>query len=84
MTDKQRWRWLAAYRLEYDLSYERLAEQMKLFGYPVRARSLHLILNDRLRRAPTARTAYKIAQFVTKAQRQVPKVRRSQKRKRAA
>jgi hypothetical protein len=56
---------LAAYRLEHDLSYTELAEQMDAAGYPVRARSLHLALTNRLQTAPRERTLYKIAQFVT-------------------
>jgi len=65
MTDNPMLLRLAAYRLEHDLSFEELAAQMDEAGYPVRARSLHLALTNRLQTAPRERTLYKIAQFVT-------------------
>jgi hypothetical protein len=64
MTDNPFLLRLAAYRLEHDLSFEQLADEMKQAGFPVRARSLHLALTNRLQTKPRERTLYKIQQFV--------------------
>jgi hypothetical protein len=56
---------LAAYRLEHDLTYMQLSDEMTRAGYPVKARSLHYAVTNRLKHGPLDRTAYKIEQFVT-------------------
>jgi hypothetical protein len=56
---------LAAYRLENDLTYIQLSDEMARAGYPVKARSLHFAITNRLKHGPLERTAYKIEQFVT-------------------
>lgn len=55
---------LATYRLEHDLSFDRLADQMAAAGYGMRGRALHLLLTNRLRSHPRERTLYKIQQFL--------------------
>jgi hypothetical protein len=55
---------LAAYRLEHDLTYIQLSDEMTRAGYPVKARSLHFAITNRLKHGPLERTAYKIEQFV--------------------
>jgi hypothetical protein len=64
MTDNPHVLRLAAYRLERDLSFVQLAAQMAEAGYPIRARSLHNVLTDRLQTEPLERNLYKIKQFV--------------------
>jgi hypothetical protein len=64
MTDNPYVLRLASYRLERDLTFGELSAQMGAAGYPVRERSLHLALTDRLQTGPRARTLYKITQFV--------------------
>lgn len=56
---------LATYRLEHDLTYIQLSDEMTQAGYPVKARSLHFAITNRLKHGPLDRTAYKIEQFVT-------------------
>ncbi len=55
---------LAAYRLEQDLSFDRLSARMTSAGCPVKTRALHLALNGRLQTLPHARTLYKIVKFL--------------------
>ncbi len=57
---------LAAYRLEQDLTYDQLSDEMTKAGYPVKSRSLHFALTNRLKNGPVDRTAYKIEQFVVR------------------
>lgn len=79
MTDEVTLDRLAAYRLEKDLSYVQLAEEMARAGYPVKARSLHFALTKTLKNGPLDRTSYKIAQFVARVVDR-PVVRKSRKR----
>lgn len=55
---------LAAYRLEHDLTYIQLSDEMTHAGYPVKARALHFAMTKRLKHGPLDRTAYKIEQFL--------------------
>jgi hypothetical protein len=67
---------LAIYRLEHDLTWDQLADEMRAAGYPVAARALHNGLTHRLRRAPTDRTLYKIRRFLELRDRQPARRRR--------
>jgi hypothetical protein len=53
---------LGRYRLEYDLTYAELADQMKASDCFVPARSLHLYLTGRT--TPVERTQFRIGKFV--------------------
>ena len=53
---------LATYRLERDLTFQQLADEMAAAGYAMRPRSLHLTLTNRTK--PRDRTLYKMAQFL--------------------
>jgi hypothetical protein len=55
---------LAEYRLANGLTFEILAEQMAAAGFPVKFRSLHTALTNRLQTQPRDTTLYKIARFV--------------------
>ena len=68
---------LAAYRLEHQLTFTVLADQMAAAGYPVKARALHLALTHRLVGSPRATTLYNMTRFVaTVVARPAPKKRR--------
>jgi len=71
---------LAAYRLEHDLSYDRLAAAMTQAGYPMKGRALHLVLTNRVRTAPHDRTLYKITQFLTGEDGRRPRKRPAKRR----
>jgi hypothetical protein len=64
MTDNNLIQALATYRLEHDLSFDQLANEMVDAGYGMRGRALHLLLTNRLRSHPRERTLYKIQQFL--------------------
>jgi hypothetical protein len=53
---------LAAYRLERDLTYEALANEMNRAGISINMRSLHLALTKRAK--PRERTLYKINRYI--------------------
>jgi len=55
---------LKLYRLQADLSYERLGAQMRATGCNIRTRALHLALTGRLQTQPRETTLYKIGQFL--------------------
>jgi len=54
---------LATYRLEHDLTFEELADEMKASGYPLIARTLARLTNG-LQRKPLDRTLFKIDRFI--------------------
>jgi len=64
MTDTPELERLALYRLEHDLTWAELADEMQQAGYPLQARALHNALTHRLQGLPTDRTLFKIRRFV--------------------
>jgi len=54
---------LALYRLEADLSYDKLAARMRRAGCAVKVRSLHLALTRQVQ--PLERTLFRIEKFVS-------------------
>ena len=56
-------RQLDTYRLEHDLSFRALEDDMAQAGYRVDERTLHVLLSERDRR-PNERTRYKIRRFL--------------------
>jgi hypothetical protein len=71
---------LNRYRLEHDLTFERLAIEMADAGYPIKIRTLHLTLSGKLRGQPRDRTRFKIREFIARLDER-DKARRKRKAK---
>lgn len=53
---------LEAYRLEHDLTYQQLADEMTAAGYVIGRGTIHLLITGKHK--PLARTLYKVRKFL--------------------
>jgi len=67
---------LRLYRLKNNLTFDQLADQMRVAGCSVHSRNLHRLLMNHLQTGPRETTMFKVERFVALMRRRRRKARR--------